>query len=315
MMREKNLRIDIVRGIVAYILIVLSSMPCEVFGAEDGIDVKVNGRGAVIMDAARGDILYAKNPQAKFPPASTAKVMTCILAIEKLGLDDDVVPGKDVIHVEPTIIGLKVGVRYKVRDLISAMLIKSANDAAFAIAEAISGDERSFAGLMNEKAREIGMTNTNFIKASGLPTGRKDAQYTTAEDLAAMMRYAIRYPEILENMSRKEAYISGSDGRKIHLKTHNKSLFKGSTAPWGKTGYTREARRTFVGVNPDMSPSIVFSLLKSREIWDDIAELNEKGMQLLEASRRTVIDKVLDWVRAQREKGRKKTEGAIPPVM
>ncbi|MDP8299106.1 MAG: serine hydrolase [Candidatus Tantalella remota] len=272
------------------------------------IDVTVGGSAAVIIDARNGNVLFEKNPGAKYPPASTTKIMTAIVAIETLSLDTEVVPTAKALYVEPTIAGLKPGVKYKLRDLISAILIKSANDAARAIAFEISGSEKDFAIVMNKKAERIGMENTHFASASGLPTGEKDSQYTTATDLAKMIRYASRYHVILDAMSKEDAVIYGSDGKRIYLKTHNKSLFKYPDAPWGKTGYTIEARRTFAGVDPSYEPRIAFGLLRSNDLWNDIMTLKNKGLELYEMSKRTRLFEFLKWMSGQRERGR---EGAI----
>ena len=174
-----------------------------------------------------------------------------------------------------------------------------------AIAEKVAGSEDDFAVLMNEKAVEIGMENTHFRTASGLPTGKKDSQYTTAEDLAKMMRYASRYDIIMSNISRKDATIEGSDQKKIYLKTHNKALLREEDAPWGKTGYTREAKRTFAGTDPSAEPKIVFGLLKSNDLWDDITTLKDKGLEIYELSRRNILNDIADWVRAQRFFGKR----------
>ncbi|MDD3088999.1 MAG: D-alanyl-D-alanine carboxypeptidase [Candidatus Omnitrophica bacterium] len=274
-------------------------------------EISVNARTAVILNAGTGEVLYEKNPGAKFPPASTTKVMTAIVAIENLSPEALIIPDSTVVRVEPTIVGLKPGVEYRFDDLLAAILIRSGNDAAVAIARAVAGDEKKFAVMMNDKASEIGMTDTHFVSASGLPTGKKDLQHTTAKDLAVMMRYALRHKRILEHMSQKEKNISGSDGLNIYFKTNNKTLVKRENAPWGKTGYTREASRTFVGTNPSMDPKITFALLKSEDLWNDIFTLYDKGMVIYELTSRTWRDDLRDqisvffkWIRDQRELGK-----------
>ena len=272
------------------------------------IDLSVNAKCAFIMDAGNGKILYQKNANDKYPPASTAKVMTAVIAVEKMNLSQEIIPSQKVLQIEPTIAGLKPGVKYAVEDLISAILIKSANDAAFVIAEAVAGSEKAFSVMMNEKAQALGMENSNFVKASGLPTGKKDSQYTTAEDLAILMRYAKKHKVILDNLSMKEKYITGSDGKRIYLKTHNRSLLRTKNAPWGKTGYTREAKRTFVGGNPGKS-KIVFGLLQSQDLWQDIITLKDKGLLIYDASHIGVIDALIIWIKQQRSIGKQSVIG------
>lgn len=272
--------------------------------------IGVNAWTAVVMDAENGRILYDKNPDIKLPPASTTKVMTAIVAMERLPLDAEVTPSKKAVYVEPTVAGLTPGVKYKLGDLLKAILIKSANDAAVAIAERVAGSEKEFAEMMNNKAASIGMNNTHFETASGLPTGKKDLQYTTARDLARMMRYALRHKEILEYMSQKEASFTGSDGGNIYLKTHNKALEMYADSPWGKTGYTKQASRTFVGVDPSFKPSITFALLKSEDLWGDVIALKRRGLDAWAESRRTWQDDLKDLILSFFERmGWKKSKG------
>lgn len=272
-------------------------------------EISINAKSAVIIDARKNTVLYSKDPDKRFPPASTAKVMTAVVAAENAPLSRTMRPGEGIADVEPTVAGLKPGVEYRLKDLIAAILIQSANDAAIVIAEGIAGSEADFAALMNNKAREIGMEDTYFANASGLPTGVKDSQYTTANDLARLMQYAKRKKIIVTMISKKEMDIRGGDGEKIELKTHNKVLLQKKDAPWGKTGYTREAKRTFVGMDPSSKPHIVFALLQSNELWSDIIKLNINGLEAYHESRRTIFSDIMDWVKSSRERGREAVLG------
>jgi len=266
------------------------------------VEINVDAGAAMIAEAKNGKILFEKNPDRRFPPASTAKVMTAIVAIERIPLTKDMVVSRRAVRVAPTVAGLRSGTEYQMRDLIDAILIKSANDAAVVIAEGVAGSEKEFARLMNAMAKELGMENTYFANATGLPAGKNDRQYTTAEDLVKMMRYAMRYKVILKAMSKKEADIYGSDGRRIHLGTHNKALLRDSEAPWGKTGYTKQARRTFVGVDPSPDPHITFALLRSDDLWNDITTLNDRGLEIYRRNHRTLVSDLVRWIRSEREK-------------
>ncbi|MFH1847053.1 MAG: serine hydrolase [Candidatus Omnitrophota bacterium] len=280
---------------------------CFMFVAGCSFQKEVNaeklGAGAAIaVETKSGIILFKRNADKRFPPASTAKVMTAIIAIERLPLDTEITPSPNSLAVEPSKAGLKEGVNYKLEDLLAALLIKSANDAAVAIAEKIAVSEEKFAGLMNRKAFQLGMYNTRFATASGLPSGVKDSQYTTVKDLAKMMKYASKYRFIIEMMSNPDKYISGSDGQKIYLRTHNQTLLRGKEKAWGKTGFTREAKRTFVGIEPAYGSRIIFALLYSDDLWNDISVLKIKGIELVQArqdlvSERGVLYKAFDWLR------------------
>lgn len=270
-------------------------------------EININAKTAIIVEARTGEVLFEKDADSAFPPASTAKVMTAIIAVEYLLPGEEITPSKKAVHVQPTVAGLKPGVKYTLEDLLAAILIKSANDAALVLAEEVAGSEKEFARLMNEKAEEIGMENTYFATASGLPTGKKDAQHTTARDLTRMMRYALKYNIILEVMSQKELEIFGSDGKAIYLKTHNKALLRSDNAPWGKTGYTREAKRTFVGIDPSYKPVVAFALLQSNDLWDDITTLNDQGLEIYNQKYRTLLSKLIRWIKSQK----RRTEDAI----
>ena len=267
---------------------------------EAPVDITVNAGSAIVMERANGEVLFAKNADTRYPPASTVKVMTAIIAIENAPLDKRIIPSKDIQKIEPIVVGLKPGVEYRLGDLIAAILIHSGNDAAETIAEGVSGSVEEFVELMNQKARDIGMTDTYFVNPSGLPTGKRDRQYSTARDLAKMMTYALKYRIITRLMSKKSAVIYGSDGEKIVLKTKNKALLRAEGAPWGKTGYTHEARRTFVGVNPSSKPAIVLAVMKSSDLWSDIMKLEEGGIKMYYRRRLGPFYSLIEWIQEQR---------------
>ncbi|MFH1552236.1 MAG: serine hydrolase [Candidatus Omnitrophota bacterium] len=287
--------------IMFFVLFVLAGCAREV---PPDVIISVNAQAAMIAEAKSGETLFEKNAAMRFPPASTAKVMTAIIAIENMSLTEEIIPNKEVLYVEPTRAKLVPGVKYKLEDLIAALLVKSANDAAIAIAEAVAGSEENFVILMNAKAKKLGMEDTYFATASGLPTGKKDNQYTTAKDLIKMMRYAMRHRIIPYTMSLEEAHIYGSDKKRIYLKTHNKTLLHDGMETWGKTGYTKEAKRTFVGTDPSPNPRIVFSLLKSSDLWNDIVALKDGGLKIYDERHATFIGDIMKWIREQKQRGR-----------
>ncbi len=245
-------------------------------------DVKVNAASAIIIDRSTGKILFDKNSSERFQPASTVKVMTALVALENLSLDDKIKATNSVLHVEPTYAGIKPDATYALKDLLSCILVKSGNDAAVAIAVGVAGTEKEFVEMMNAKARALGMTNTNFTSASGLPAKPRSTQYSTAGDLAILMYYASRKPFIVQELSKKKKTVKGNNGINMYLKTHNKSLYADYGGSWGKTGYTRVARRTFTGMDPSNDPKIVIALMKSNKLWADIKTLITKGLVLQE---------------------------------
>ena len=233
-----------------------------------------------IVDFSSGSILHSRMPHKRLPPASTAKVMTVLVVMKFLPLDYPVTVGRNAVNVSPSKAGLTLGARYRAIDLVKACLVSSSNDAAVALAEAVAGSEREFAKLMNERAKELGMINTNFVNSTGL-TDKKKPQYTTAFDLTKMMRQAAKERRVDEMMGLLETTISGSDGKTLALRAHNKMLWKAPKSIKGKTGWTYASRHTFVGTDYARHKSIAFALLSSNKPWTDIQRLSAFGVVLV----------------------------------
>jgi D-alanyl-D-alanine carboxypeptidase (penicillin-binding protein 5/6) len=241
----------------------------------------VSSRAAAVIDASTGNLLYAKNPDLRCPPASTTKLMTAILAVENLNLDAVVTVSKKASSVSPHKAGFKAGERITVEDLLYAALLGSANDAAVALAEAVAGSEERFVGLMNKKVLLIGAQNTHFINPHGLP-GR--GQYITASDLSRIMQYALRYPKLQQIINTRVAEISTGKGRSIFLRNTNRLLWSEEGLMAGKTGYTRKARHCFVGVAEREHDTVVVALLGSPsrdDLWRESGLLLGRGFDVL----------------------------------
>lgn len=239
----------------------------------------ITARSFVVMDIDDGHVLYAKEPYLKLPAASTVKVMTAIIVLENSSLKNSVVISKNAAGTEPSKAYLGAGATYSTYDLLQALLISSANDAAVALAESISGTEDKFVVLMNWKAKTLGMKNTRFVNASGLP-GRRAQHYTTAYDLAVLMRYASQNSVFNQILGMRASAIKGSDGRRIYLSNHNKLLRTHPKFVVGKTGYTMKAKHCFLGADHKCPKNIVFSILYSRNPWQDIRRLASYGLRL-----------------------------------
>ncbi len=259
------------------------SFPTEIlaFGSRHASRPRIflTAKSCAIIDMNDGMILYGKQPNLKLPPASTTKVMTVLLVRSRLPLDHKITIGRTASSVPPSKAGLTLGAQYSVQDLITAVLVSSANDAAVALAEAVAGSEKQFTNLMNLKARELGMNNTFFVNATGL-TAKSHAQYTTAYDLARLMRVAVKDKVIDDIFGITETSIMGSDGKLIFLHAHNKMLWKMPKLVKGKTGWTNASKHTFVGTNYSPNKSIAFAMLSSRKPWMDIERLMNFGLIL-----------------------------------
>lgn len=191
---------------------------------------------AIVVDAKSGEVLYAKNADAARYPASVTKVMTLYLAFEalasgKLQLDDRVVFSPRASAQSPTKLGVRAGDSITVQQAMQAMATKSANDAAVALAEKLGGTEQKFAALMTLRAQELGMTNTHFANASGLPDSR---QLSSARDLAILSRAVMRdYPQYYKLFSTTAFVFRGQT-----MGNHNKLLYRMEGVDGIKTGFT-----------------------------------------------------------------------------
>jgi D-alanyl-D-alanine carboxypeptidase (penicillin-binding protein 5/6) len=191
---------------------------------------------AIVIDAQSGEVLYAKRADSQRYPASITKIMTLYLTFEalqsgKLKLTDTVVVSPHAASQAPSKLGLAAGERITVEDAIHAICVKSANDMAVAMAEKLGGTESRFAALMTLKAGELGMSNTRYVNASGLPDSR---QLSSARDIAILSRAVLRdFPQYYPYFSTKTwAY------RNQTLKNHNGLLFAMPGVDGIKTGFT-----------------------------------------------------------------------------
>lgn len=240
------------------------------------IDKQISARSAMILDAASGETIFAKMPDNPRQPASTIKIVTAMIAIESLQNDDIVEVSRHAAEMPSSKIYLQTDKTYRADDLISAVLLESANDAAVALGEKIAGSEEKFANLMTISARMWGAQSTECRTASGLTAV---GQQSTARDLANLFRFAMQHEPFAARM--KEKYIRTSYGK--NLRNHNKALWKIDGAVGGKTGYTVAARQTYVGMFSREGRSIVVSIMGSESMWADLAKLVDYGFRKLPA--------------------------------
>ena len=242
---------------------------------------EIRSRAGIVIDASTERILYAKNPNLRLPPASTTKLMTAIVALDMANLSDIVEVSNNAASISPTKAGFKPGDRVTVEALLYAALLRSANDAALALAEALAGSEERFVYLMNEKAASIGAMDTNFINPHGLPG---DGQYTTVFDLSKIMRYALRYPKLKEIIGTRVREVSTEKGRAFLLKNTNELIWTDEDLIGGKTGYTRRARHCFVCATERDNGTLIVALLGSPSrgnLWQETENLIQKGFQVI----------------------------------
>ncbi len=231
--------------------------------------VSLTAPSAILLDPISQKIIYARAPHRKQPLASTTKIVTALVVLDSLPLDRWVTVSPRVEGVERSKLYLKGGDRFHVVDLLKALLINSANDAASALAIGVSGSESEFARLMTQKARSLGARDTHFANASGLPA---EGQYSTVYDLALIMREARKKDLIVSILRQKRAIIQTANGKAFHLKSHNKMLWR-REGVIGKTGWTRRAKFCFVGLVRGSGHETIVSVLGSRKLWIDLNRL------------------------------------------
>ena len=211
---------------------------------KEGGENEIEARSALLMEPISGKLLYEKNIDEKFAPASVTKVMTMLLAMEavdsgKVSLEDKVTCSENAKRMGGSTMLLDTGEVRTLEELLKGVAIASGNDAAVAIAEYLGGTEADFVDMMNTRAQEIGMTNTTFKNCNGLPA---EGHLSTARDIATMSRELLKHPTILKYSGIYMETIS--EGRKspIELVNHNKLVrfFEGCDGL--KTGYTGEAK-------------------------------------------------------------------------
>ena len=189
----------------------------------------INATSAVLLDSSTGRLIYSKNPNLVLAPASTTKIMTAILALEKESLSKMELISPAAAAKEGSSMYLVNKEQRSLKDLLYGLLLVSGNDAATAIAESVSGTEGKFAQLMNQE-------NTQFKNASGLPA---IGHYSTAYDLAILTKYALKNPSIAKIISTKVKVIPGAKpGTTRRLINHNKLLWNDPIITGVKTGYT-----------------------------------------------------------------------------
>ena len=265
-MRRRDL-CALVAGVTAVVLSVSPALA----GSKKSSKSSVTAQGVYAVDYTNRKILYARNHRKKFYPASTVKLLTALVVLDNKGLRDPVEISSRAANVEPTKAGLRQGVTYTTQDLLKVLLATSANDAGVALAQAVAGSESGFAGLMNRKAEALGMKDSHFTNATGLPDR---SQVTSAYDMSILVRAALSSPFIRNVMAQKSVTITGSDGRKITRANHNKLLWRLSNPRvLGKTGYTRAAGHCYAGIAYYDDRRVSLVILKSRKPWTDIYAL------------------------------------------
>lgn len=260
------------------VLIVILVFCLNLVSSADAAALEVSAKSAVLICADSGQILYALNENMQMPMASTTKIMTALLALENLPLNGTVTVGNEVLRVDGTSLGLKPGDQIVLYDLVCGMMLASGNDAANAVAVAVSGSVDAFVALMNLRAKEIGMENTVFGTPSGLDA---QAHFSTAADMALLTRTALRNEAFAQIASTYNAKISIGD-RTVWLTNHNRLLNSYSGMTGVKTGFTKKSGRCLVTSAQRNDTEIIAVTLQAPDDWNDHRALLDYGFSVTE---------------------------------
>ncbi|WP_236932672.1 D-alanyl-D-alanine carboxypeptidase family protein [Geosporobacter ferrireducens] len=233
---------------ILFLLIAVTLILNPAFFPVYGEEFDVDAKSAILMDASTGKILYEKNIHDKLPPASVTKIMTMLLAMEaletkKISLEDKVIISERASKMGGSQLYLEPNEEKTVEELMKGIALASANDGCVAIAEHVSGTEEMFVKRMNERAKELGMNDTQFMNTNGLP---QDGHYTSAYDIAVMSKELLKYPKIHDWltiwMSNIKVGLPNKRQTTIELVNTNKLIRTYPGAHGIKTGFTSEAR-------------------------------------------------------------------------
>ncbi len=244
--------------------------PSRTYGS-DAPPPAVRGRAAALIEASCAAELYAKNGAVRLPPASLTKMMTALVAAQRVELsrvfEIQVNSGLMVASTGSTVMGLEPGMRMSLRDLLYGMLLPSGNDAAVEIAQDVAGSEAAFVGLMNQQAQQLGLLNTHFANPHGLDQA---GLYTSALDIALLGRAVVADPA-LATIVRTRTYQPDWDGAAV---TNGNELLERYPGAIGvKTGYTEQAGQTIVAAAQRNGRTLIVSVLGSYDRYADAMAL------------------------------------------
>ena len=256
---------------------------------EGVLDLKVWAGSSVVIDVDTGTIIHYDEGRKWTQIASLTKMMTAILVMENVkDMGEEVVLTKEDLNVVGTVVGcptsvfcnsnrMYVGEKVRVEDLMKAMLLNSANDAATALARHVGGTHKGFVDMMNEKAVSMGLKDTNFCTPSGLEIdGKEDQCYSSAYDIARIAAYSFKYGKIWDIMKIPEGRFYSTDGRYMHeLKNTDILLNDLPNCIGGKTGFTPLAGKSLLlgAEDPAGKHKIIAVLLNDENRWDDMRTL------------------------------------------
>lgn len=244
--------------------------------------IQLNALSAALVDADSGRVLYEKDGYERKAMASTTKIMTCIIALENSNPEDIVTVSKYASTMPDVQLNIREGEQYYMGDMLYALMLESCNDVAVAIAEHVGGSPEGFASMMNQKAKELGCNDTNFVTSNGLDA---DGHYTTAVEIALISAYAIKNPDFIKITNQPNWNFSElTKSRGFMVSNKDKFLYMYDGAIGVKTGFTNNAGYCFVGAVKQDGSTYISSVLGSgwpphrNYKWKDTSTLMDYGV-------------------------------------
>lgn len=280
-------------------------------------ELSIESKSAVLLDAGTGKILFEKNKDEKLPPASITKIMTMLLTMKavdegKITLKDKVLISEQASKMGGTQLFLEPGEKRTVEELLTGVAVESANDAAVALGEHIGGTYESFIKMMNDKAKKLGMKNTQFKNANGLP---EEGHYSSAYDIALMSKELVKYPKIHQYLTIWMTDINvGKNSDKTRTLANTNKLLKNYEGLDGiKTGYTSEAKHCLSATAKKGNLrliSVVLGAENSKMRFNEAAKLLDYAFANYEGL--NIVQKGEEVQKVSIEKGKISTIMAIP---
>ena len=252
------------------VLLISSTMQSMRANATGGEKPSVSAKAAFLLEANTGTVLYEKNENTRMGPASTTKIVTAIVTLENTSLEQLVEITPQMTGIEGSSLYLKADEQLTVRDLLYGLMLRSANDAAIALAIHTAGDVESFVDMMNDFAARLGLYDTHFENPHGLDG---DTHYTTARELALIAAYASKNPTFCEIVSTKKIIIAKSTESARLVVNHNKLLSAYEGCVGVKTGFTKKCGRTLVSAFFDGGMYLIAVTLNAPDDWSDHRKL------------------------------------------
>ena len=267
-------------------IILITAFPLNCRASTRVDTLSISAKSAILIDLDEKNIIYQKNAKERMPMASTTKIVTALVVCELLPCDATVKITNEAVGVEGSSVYLQEGELLTVEELLYALLLESANDAAVALAVCASGSIENFANKCNEMAYTLGLRDTNFTNPHGL---YDENHYTTAYDLAILSAEALKNPTIKKICATKRAEISlgvtdslPTGSGKRYLKNHNKMLSAYDGAIGVKTGFTKKSGRCLVSAAERDGLTLITVTLNAPDDWRDHTEMLDFGFKNFE---------------------------------